>query len=33
MKEMTYLCSAKRKKMTHGSNFYFGFYYYFYFSR
>ncbi len=30
---MTYLCIAISKKMTHIGNRYFGFYYYFYFSK
>ena len=30
---MTYLCIAISKEMTHTGNRYFGFYYYFYFSR
>lgn len=33
MTELSYLCKAKNKKMTQNRNSYFGFYYYFYFSK
>lgn len=33
MAELSYLCIAKRKKMTHNSNSIYGFYYYFHFSK
>ena len=33
MQEKCYLCSAKRQEMTHNGNFFYGFYYYFYFSK